>query len=312
MASAPARVVLRALAAFPRAPATHAVAARGPARALGAPHGGRAPLSILSHLRRGPGRREAAAASEKRKSEAQAIEAGDGALVSADDGARGAVEDLASREEAPARLPMEEVVRDLAEGRRVREEVLEAVGQTKEFRAYAAEADVVSTAIRVGYADSKTPMTPARRTQMQAHAKAAVEETMRLHAEDAAEAAVAAMSDEQRARLQALFASIEEGAKGKKAWALPGKRETPFDAIEGEVRTADADGAAAGTDGGAPGSSLPPSPPSSPTMDEVASAVKYLTDVLTGREKIFEPAPADGVEDEGGAADVEDKSRKRD
>lgn len=241
-----------------------------------APTARAAPLSILSHLREGLLRRVDQAARQGRVEEDLQLKEGDqDALVARNDagGQESAVVEAEREGPTAMPLPLEEVVVDLAEGRQVREEVLKAVAQTKEFRAYEDEADVLSTAIRVGYADSKTPMTAARRAQMQAHARQAVQETMKLHAEDAADAAVDAMSEEQREKLKALFTRVEAAkiaaderkaaqlTEGDSTEAAPGKRQTILDRLGGPLETP-------------------------PTAEEVAGAVKFLTDVITGRRRL--------------------------
>lgn len=192
----------------------------------------------------------------------------------------------------PGKMPLADIVRDLEEGRAMRREVIRAVGESQEFADYDAEATLASVTIRAQYTDSKTPMTAARRHQMSAHAQAEVRAVMERHADEAAAKAAAAMTEEQKDRLRALFNRLE--SNDGKAWL----RDDPPELIADD---------AAPTSPGADGDGEAKAPAG------VEDAIKMLTDAMAGLNDALGAAKADieAAEDTGAAGNSGGSTDKR-
>lgn len=101
------------------------------------------------------------------------------------------------------------VLAELEQGREVRDEVLHLVEGSKEFQEYEKEVDFEMNLLRLRYHNADAPMTPARRTQMQAHLHQVQLGLMQEHAETAADEFVESLSKEEIKQLSAMFDKLE-------------------------------------------------------------------------------------------------------
>jgi hypothetical protein len=98
---------------------------------------------------------------------------------------------------------------DLESGREIRQEVLKLVERSKEYAAYEKDVHFEMSLIRRRYAAANEPMTPIRRTQMQAHLAQVQQAVMQEHAEKAAVAFADSLSKDELAAVQAMFGRLE-------------------------------------------------------------------------------------------------------
>lgn len=103
-------------------------------------------------------------------------------------------------------------LQELENGREVRDEFLRMIEKTKEYNAYEHDVDFEMSMVRRRYVASKEPMTPARRSQMQAHLGKVHQALLEEHAEKAADVFVNSLAEMELDQLRALFEGMD--AKG--------------------------------------------------------------------------------------------------
>eukprot|EP01138_Halocafeteria_seosinensis_P013194 gb/GECG01013476.1/.p1 GENE.gb/GECG01013476.1/~~gb/GECG01013476.1/.p1 ORF type:complete len:362 (+),score=67.50 gb/GECG01013476.1/:1-1086(+) len=94
----------------------------------------------------------------------------------------------------------------------LRDEMIQAIGETPEWKAYDQEVDFETNVVKNRYYAAEEKMTPARRAQMSAHVKQVHEAVMEKHANEIAENFVESLSSKEKDKLRDQFNRID--AKG--------------------------------------------------------------------------------------------------
>jgi hypothetical protein len=87
--------------------------------------------------------------------------------------------------------------------------VLKLVERSKEYSAYEKDVHFEMSVVRRRYAAANEPMTPIRRTQMQAHLAQVQQAIMQEHAEKAAVAFAESLSKDELLAVQSMFGRLE-------------------------------------------------------------------------------------------------------
>lgn len=127
------------------------------------------------------------------------------------------------------------VCTDLVKGSEVRDEVLHVVGESAEYADYEKEVDFEMNLLRLRYHNNDAPMTPARRSQMQAHLHQVQQALMKEHAEAAADSFVESLSKDEVDQLSKMFDTLE--SKGVPLQP-PSDRESAFDTLASSFEAA--------------------------------------------------------------------------
>jgi len=264
----------RALCAAARAGA--GLAARRAPAGLGGAAARAAPLSIMSDLKRRPSLKAAAAAAAADAAAAAAASGGApapappalaGATAAAADSSPGgdalalsprsppppaggdaSAGSALSTADAPdgglspaARAVTAAVLRELSSRGAVARATLAAVEATREWSEYEAEVQFATGMVRVQYAATPgAPMTSARRSQAQAHARSTAAAVMDAHADAAARRFVAGITPGEAAELRAMLTRLDAPRAGGGGGGGGGEGEEELDI--GDVPTLDGQG----------------------------------------------------------------------
>jgi hypothetical protein len=140
------------------------------------------------------------------------------------EGADGDESDAATTRVVDAAM-MAQVVADLQRSGQVAKETSAAIEATEEWRDYDAEITFELLMLRHRYQSEATPMTPARRAQMQAHMRAKQAQIMEQHAERVAKTFVEGLTAADRAQMASSLLRID--AAGMAAAAAAAGRAKP-------------------------------------------------------------------------------------
>ena len=104
---------------------------------------------------------------------------------------------------------MQQVMRDLAERGELHKATMRAIESTEEWKGYDAHVTFELLLLRHRYQSTDTPMTAARRSQMQAHLRQKQQVIMEEHAEKLADKFVASLTGREKEEFRAKFLRLD-------------------------------------------------------------------------------------------------------